>query len=82
MNNLLSVTSYDGAGIGGTVEGREYTILLLNYLARLSPDKIMDMQRHLETMRALFSFMVRQCFLRLQVMKFPESWNTMFWSPV
>lgn len=49
MNNLLSVTSYDGAGIGGTVEGREYTILLLNYLPRLSPDKIMDMQRHLET---------------------------------
>lgn len=49
MNNLLSVTSYDGAGIGGTVEGREYTILLLNYLPRLSPDKIADMQRHLET---------------------------------
>ena len=49
MNKLLSVTNYDGAGIGGTVEGREYTILLLNYLPRLSPDKIADMQRHLET---------------------------------
>ena len=49
MNTLLSQTSYDGAGIGGIVEGREYTILLLNYLPRLSPDKITDMQRHLET---------------------------------
>ena len=49
MENLLTVTSYDGPGIGGTVEGREYTILLLNYLPRLAPDKITDMQRHLET---------------------------------
>lgn len=49
MNKLLSVTSHCGAGIGGTVEGREYTILLLNFLPRLSPDKITDMQRHLET---------------------------------
>ena len=49
MNNLLVRASYDGAGIGGTVEGRGYTILLLNYLPRLSPDTIMDMQRHLET---------------------------------
>lgn len=49
MKNLLSLTHYDGAGIGGTVEGDAYTILLLNYLPRLSPDKIADMQRHLET---------------------------------
>ena len=49
MGNLLNVTSYAGPGIGGTVEGREYTILLLNYLPRLAPDKITDMQRHLET---------------------------------
>ena len=49
MQNLLNLTSYDGPGIGGIVEGREYTILLLNYLPRLSPDKITDMQRHLET---------------------------------
>lgn len=49
MNTLLSQAFYDGAGIGGIVEGREYTILLLNYLPRLSPDKITDMQRHLET---------------------------------
>jgi len=49
MNDLLVRASYDGAGIGGTVEGRGYTILLLNYLPRLSPDTIMDMQRHLET---------------------------------
>lgn len=49
MNTLLTCTSYDGAGVGGAVEGREYTILLLNYLPRLSPDTIMDMQRHLET---------------------------------
>lgn len=49
MNKLLTQTSYEGPGIGGIVEGREYTILLLNYLPRLSPDKITDMQRHLET---------------------------------
>ena len=49
MENLLNVTKYEGPGIGGIVEGREYTILLLNYLPRLSPDKITDMQRHLET---------------------------------
>lgn len=49
VDQLLNITSYDGAGIGGTVEGREYTILLLNYLPRLSPDTITDMQRHLET---------------------------------
>lgn len=49
MKQLLSLSHYEGPGIGGTVEGREYTILLLNYLPRLSPDKIADMQRHLET---------------------------------
>jgi len=49
MKDLLGVTTYEGPGIGGTVEGREYTILLLNYLPRLSPDKSADMQRHLET---------------------------------
>lgn len=49
MENLLRVTRHDDAGIGGTVEGREYTILLLNYLPRLSAHTITDMQRHLET---------------------------------
>ena len=49
MNQLLSVTKYEGPGIGGTVEGREYTILILNHLPRLDADKITDMQRHLET---------------------------------
>lgn len=49
MERLLNLTKYEGSGIGGIVEGREYTILLLNYLPRLSPDKITDMQRHLET---------------------------------
>ena len=49
MENLLNVTKYEGPGIGGIVEGREYTILLLNFLPRLAPDTITDMQRHLET---------------------------------
>lgn len=49
MYPIISVTNYDGPGVGGAVEGREYTILLLNYLPRLAPDKIIDMQRHTET---------------------------------
>lgn len=49
MKSLIKQTTYEGSGVGGAVEGREYTILLLNYLPRLAPDKIMDMQRHLLT---------------------------------
>lgn len=49
MHPIISVVNYEGPGVGGTVEGREYTILLLNYMSRLAPDKIIDMQRHLET---------------------------------
>lgn len=49
MQTLIKQTTYEEPGVGGAVEGREYTILLLNYLPRLSPDKITDMQRHLLT---------------------------------
>lgn len=49
MQQLIGVTSYHGGGVGGTVEGREYTILILNYLPRLHYSRIADMQRHLET---------------------------------
>lgn len=49
MKQLLSVTRHEAGGIGGTVEGGGYTILLLNHLPRLSPEGIEDMQRHLET---------------------------------
>lgn len=49
MHPIISVADCEGPGVGCAVEGKEYTILLLNFLPRLAPDKITDMQRHLET---------------------------------
>lgn len=49
MDRKLSITSYDLPGIGGEINTANYTILLLNYLPRLSPDTVMDMQCHTET---------------------------------
>lgn len=59
MKELIQVTQYDGAGIGGEITGRgnAYTVLLLNFLPRLHYNCIGDMQRHTET---------DECFILLQ----------------
>ncbi len=49
LSRKLLITDHTLPGIGGQVDGPAYTILLLNYLPRLSPDTVKDMQRHTET---------------------------------
>ena len=49
MNRRPLITSHSQPGLGGQIDNEVYTILLLNYLPRLSPDTVMDMQRHTQT---------------------------------
>lgn len=49
MNCLLETIEHDDEGIGGFVTFGNWQTVLLNYLPRLSPDAVMDMQRHTET---------------------------------
>lgn len=48
-NQLLDIQAYDGEGIGGATAYGDWQVLLLNYLPRLAPDQISDMQRHTQT---------------------------------
>ena len=49
MKDIIRIAEYNGQGIGGEVDGRGYTILLLNFLPRLKAECIADMQYHMET---------------------------------
>lgn len=49
MKAAIRISEHNQAGIGGEIQGRDYTVLLLNFLPRLAPDTIEDMQRHLQT---------------------------------
>ena len=56
-NRFVTITSYDGPGTGGVVESHGWSVLLLNYLPRLQPIRIRDMQKHTNT---------DECFILLQ----------------
>lgn len=49
MENLIIVESYDGEGVGGELAANEYRCSFLNYLPRLIPEKVVSMQKHMET---------------------------------
>lgn len=49
MEPLLDVYEYEEGGIGGTAAFGAWQALLLNYLPRLAPKEVADMQRHTQT---------------------------------
>ena len=45
----LEIYGHQGEGIGGAAAFEGWEVLILNYLPRLAPRAVMDMQRHTET---------------------------------
>ncbi|MEG0512061.1 MAG: hypothetical protein RR653_05005 [Clostridia bacterium] len=46
---LLETYQHESEGIGGVIAFEEWQTCILNYLPRLAPERVMDMQRHTET---------------------------------
>ena len=49
FKTIVKIAEYSGEGIGGVTESEHWSVLLLNYLPRLAPDALTDMQKHRET---------------------------------
>lgn len=49
MKDLIIVKSYDGEGVGGELAANEYRCSFLNYLPRLVPERVVSMQKHMES---------------------------------
>mgnify|MGYP002586390088 CR=1 FL=1 len=45
----LEIYGHQGEGIGGAATFEGWQVLILNYLPRLAPRTVMDLQRHTET---------------------------------
>lgn len=49
MESFVRIAEYEGPGTGGEMSGGGWNVLLLNYLPRLRPDRIENMQKHIDT---------------------------------